>query len=347
MWRDNKEKIRRFLRDPDGNIWTDGFLKRAFNDCQVDFCDVAGLLSKVEAIRVPPQYNFSYMFEFEWPFMNHEGREYKALKYNHAGQHVCCNNWEIQQLGFGTGTGTDLGYALTHPFEAWTVTNVNEQVPVWFPYDFKTAHFVAWNKETLDFTTQKEIQSTDASYANRSGKPQSYYRKDSLSNEFYIYPRPSPVGWDDETGTGQVLFGDDQDADAEIGTILDMLGIVDDQDTGIVIDVVDEDDNILLVYDGQPVDIESEDDESDYPTFMQKYVEYAVLEQAYSANTDGRIGSLRDYWRWRKELGFEFIKKFKWKRHADRDLRLISHDGGSTRNRRAPRLPDAYPEVRI
>ncbi len=345
MWRDNREKIRRFLRDPDANIWTDGFLLRAFNDSQVDFNEAAGFLENIEAIRVPPQYQTTYLFDWEWRHMDHGGKEYKALKYHQQSPgFVCSFKWETQQLGLSSGSETEEGTAFIHPWEGFSISNTNAQIPLWFPYDFKAVKFIAWDKEQIWYRTKKKITS-ESSWKSQSGKPQYYYREDSLSNEFYLYPKPSAPGWDDMDGDGQVLFTDDQDPDAEIGTILDMLGIGSDQNEGIVTDVVENDDNVLLIYDGQPTDIESQDDESDYPRFLQKYIEYATLEQAYSANTDGRIGSLKDYWAWRKELGLELVKKFKCKRVADRDFRLVSKDGGSRRNRRTPRLPSTYPDI--
>jgi len=346
MWRDNKKRIRRFLRDPDGNIWSDGLLKRLFNDSHVDFNEMVGMLEKLDTLRVPPMYQMSYMYPWEYKYANHDGKNYVCFKFHQQGAWVCTNKWETQQLGLGTGSGTDEGTAFTQPWEGFMVSNTNSRIPFWFPYDFNTMKFIAYDKEPISFVPKKIIQSDDASWKSQSGKVQSYYREDAYSNEFYLYPRPSTVVWDGIDGDaldGQVLFTDDQDPTAEIGTIFDMLGIVDNQNEGIVTDVVEHENNILMIYNGYPVEIESQDDESSYPKFLQKYIEQATLELAYSTNTDGRIGSLKDYWKWRKELGLNLVKKFKAKRTADRDYRLVSKDGGNNRNRKGPRLPDTYP----
>ena len=348
MWRDNIKKIRRFLRDPDGNIWTDNLLKRLFNDSQVDFNEKVGMLEKIEALRVPQYYQMSYIYPWEWNYRDTAGKEYQCLKYHQQGGWICSFKWETQQLGLSAGSETDEGHAFTHPWEGYLVSNTNSRIPMWFPYNFKTTNFIAYDKEPIFFKPKKQIQSYDSSWKSQSGKPRYYYREDSVSNEFYLYPRPSTVVWDDIEGDaidGQVLFTDDHDPNQEIGTILDMLGIVTNQNEGIITDVVDHENNVLLIYEGYPVDIESQDDESSYPKFLQKYIEHATLEGAYSTNTDGRIGSLKDYWKWRKELGIELVKRFKWKRKADRDYRLISKDGGARRARKAPRLPDEYPSV--
>jgi len=349
MWKDNREKIRRFLRDPDGNIWTDGFLLRAFNDSQVDFNKTVGFLESVEALRVPPMYQMSYLFEWEWRYVDHDGKEYKALKYHQQSPGYSCSfKWETQQLGLTTGSETEEGTAFIHPFEGFMVTNANSPIPIWFPYDFSTVKFIAWDKEPIDFITKKEIESIDSSWKTNSGTPEYYYREDISSNELYLYPKPSSPNWGDIEGDandGQVLFTDDFSPDAEVGTIIDVVGSSDNENNGVATDVIENEDNVLLVYEGQPTDIQDRDSESDYPRFLQKYIEHATLEQAYSANTDGRIGSLKDYWQWRKELGSGLVKKFKWKRFADRDLRLVSKDGGYRSSRRGPRLPAEYPNI--
>lgn len=374
MWRDNKKKIRRFLRDPNGNIWTDGLLKRLFNDSQVDLNEQVGMLEKIQALRVPPMYQMSYMFPWEWNQRDADGKVYNCFKFHQQSSWVCAFKWETQEVGLSTGAESDEGYAFIHPWEGFVVGDTNARIPFWFPYDFKSAKFIAYDKEPISFKPIKQIQSDDQSWKTQSGKPQYYYREDTLSNEFYLYPEPS-ITWDDINGNainGQVLFSEEDDgtgywdtartaywdtprtalwdtersegdSSTQVGTILDMLGIVDNQNEGIVTDVVEHENNILMIYDGHPTDIESQDDEPSYPRFIQKYIEHATLEHAYSTNSDGRIGSLKDYWKWRKELGYELMKNFKWKRLADRDFRLVSKGGGGMRNRKAPRLPDEYP----
>ena len=345
MWSDNETKIRRFLRDPDANIWTRSFLRRAFNDAQVDFCGTAGLLETIEAIRIPPEYNCSYNYDWEWRHIT-GSKNYQALIYHHPGGfNVCCFSWEVEHLGFSAGSGTDIGYAFTHPWEAYMVSDVNKPVPAWFPEQFEKALFVAFDKDPLLFTTKKKVQSGDQSWLNHTGDPQYYFRNDTESNELYLYPRP-PVVWQDVDGAGMVISTSGDTESSETGTILDLTGAIDNQNDGISTAVITAENNLLMIYEAHPTDIKELTDESDYPVFLQKYIEYATLEKAYSANTDGRIGSLGDYWGWRKQMGLEFIKKFRWNRYADRDFRLISQGAGSSRQYRGPRLPDEYPNVR-
>ena len=369
MWKDNRTKIRRFLRDPDANIWTDTLLLRNWNDAQFDFSEVIGLQAKVEALRVPGQYEVSYMYDWEWNFLPGD-KAYQAFYFHHQSEYTVCNNWEMQ-IWVGTGSETDTGYAFTHPWECSTVTNTNRLAPVWFPYDFDQTKFIAWDKDPLLYMSKKEIQSRDSSWKIQAGSPYAYFREDALSNEFYLYPKPDAPVWDDidgDTHAGQVMYTNEdgflyvleedgtyaleeggdyifEEADKDAGTVVDITGQLLNKDQGIALDVIDTDNNVLLIYESQPVDIAAHDDEPDYPRFLQKYIEYAVLETAFSANTDGKIGSLQEYWAWRKELGHELLKRFTWKRLADRDFRLVSGGGGQG-SRRGPRLPDTYPDVR-
>ena len=95
-------------------------------------------------------------------------------------------------------------------------------------------------------------------------------------------------------------------------------------------------------------DLEDGSDESEFPRFIQKYIEYGTLERAYSANTDGKIESLGDYWALRRKMGLEAIKRFKGKRKTDRDYRLITKgEPTGRRHRKEPRLPDTYPAVYV
>lgn len=108
-------------------------------------------------------------------------------------------------------------------------------------------------------------------------------------------------------------------------------------------DVIDDDDNVLVIYRSEPTAIESEEDESDFPPFLRKYVEHLCLSRAYSVDNDGKIESLRDYWTYRAELGIKLIKKYMELRKADRNYRLTIPGIPGRVSRKHPRLLDAYP----
>ena len=142
-----------------------------------------------------------------------------------------------------------------------------------------------------------------------------------------------------------MLFDDDNTESSETGTVMDITGHLLNTDDGVATDSIETDDNILLVYEAESVDIEGEEDSGTLPEFLQKYCECATLERAYSMNTDGKIESLRDYWGWRKNLGVEAILAYKSKRRTDRDYQLLTKGLSGRRSVRHPRLPDSYPAM--
>lgn len=230
----------------------------------------------------------------------------------------------------------------TFPWEGFVAGTPGALVPIWFPDNFEEMRYIAWNEEPLTYRDKKEVMSEDSTYRAHGGKPQSYWRDDDLENVFYIYPLPSSPVWDDQVDEGQALFREDDTVNQETGVVVDRSGGLTTQGTGIATDLLDAADNIFMIYKAAPQDIEDVTDESDFPAYLRKYIEYGVLERAYSANTDGKIESLRDYWAYRKQVGLKLIEKFKGKKTVDRDFRLTTPRTFGRRTRKQPPLPDGY-----
>ena len=209
-WTKLKKRIGRFLRDPDGNIWDDTILKRLFNDEQSSVCNKSGLLESMAVLRLPPFYHDSYLFDWEWRHIDHDGKNYQALRFHDQSDIVFCHIWESQQLGISTGSDSDYGEHYTHPFEAWYCPSVNgDPVSIWFPEDFRKAKLVCWDRDPIEASTEKLISSQDPSWKTRKGVPLNYFRRDSLSNEFYLYPHVSDPSDDDISGEkleGEIIF---------------------------------------------------------------------------------------------------------------------------------------------
>lgn len=402
-------RIRRKLRDPDGNIWSRAFIITLFNDIQKDIQVKTRYLEDVQVLRLPSYYHISYLHEWEWVFLP-DSQYYRALKYFEQDSTAYTAVWEAQEL-FGIASNTsDDGAHFTQPWEAWAGLTVGETVSVKFPTNFHTAKLLAYDQVPINYISKKEITQTDPSYILRESEPYAYYREDDLDNSFIPYPRPSSVVWNDVQGSqdpdfvytydwevNQVvqlagvgekwLFNDDSiehtyiwednlgvdldyglrgmylfeldylppgnrgtvlyvagDTTTGVGVINNYTAALFSQETGLAVEVLDDHDNFLLIYDITPDDIVEDTDESDFPSFMQKYIEYGVIARAYGANTDGKIQSLADYWGMRYEAGISIIKRYMGKKMADRDFRLtISH--GRAINKRHPRLPDTYPTV--
>lgn len=103
--------------------------------------------------------------------------------------------------------------------------------------------------------------------------------------------------------------------------------------------------NLLVVYRVEASEVVDTTDETELPSYLQKYVEYGTASRALRANTDGRIESLADYWELRKKAAYEVIKKWNRQKLSAWRIRLATRDGspGSSRPK-YPRLPSSYPD---
>lgn len=400
-------RIRRFLRDPDGNIWSRALLLNLYNDAQREVHFATRFLEDVSAIRVPPVYHCAYLFDWEWPYLpSTQSQFYKALKDYQQGDYVICYQWEAQLDG--SGDASDEGIHFTQPWEAFVGEVPGDQVKIRFPSNFYTAKLFVYDREPIGYARKKDIQLQDSSYMTRTGRTIVYYREDELDNSFIPYPLPSTIDWNDldesasdpdflyshswestylsgngeqftvydstnerdyiytwegggaaqdEAGHGMWLFEASYSTDGMVthvtsdttaegfGSIAYRTGSLDSQEEGVAVDVIESDNNFLIIYDALPTDIVADEDESEYPVFLRKYVEQHALSRAYRVNNDGNIKSLADYWDYRASIGISAIKKYISKRKEDRDYRLSTHSAPSVRTRRHPRLPSTYPAI--
>ena len=358
-WGDEREKIRRFLRDPDAAIWSDELLLRIYNDEQRYLHHRLGLLEKIDILRVPPMFGCSHTFDWEWAHC-FGGKAYQWAKTYYQSPLSCTHRWEAQAIGGIDASDTTEGDVFTYPWEAWLVSNAADLVPIWFPSDYHKTIMMAWDKEPIGFASIKAIMNQDRGWVTRQGEPICYTRSDESENVFYLYPRPSTVTWDDIDsiyyhipGTysdyadldGAAQFQSDDSDDADVGIYATRESAYFNQDVGAALDVLNPDNNVFIVYDALPADVTDSAEGSSYPTWMRKYFHYGIISDAYGSNTDGKISSLAEYWAWRKELGFKHLMKFKAMRRADRDYCMTTKGSPIQRSRRHPRLPSGYPVV--
>ena len=197
--------------------------------------------------------------------------------------------------------------------------------------------FIAYNEVRIDPINKGELEAQDPFYKDRQGLVTNYWCADDYSNMIYPYPMPSTVvELNLDTKTGE-LFADGG------GIISSNEDWLDEADLGIVTDAIDSENAFLMIYQAQPYDILLSTDESDYPNWATKYIEYATLERAFGADTDGFIPTLRDYWQQRKDVGIKALLRFKRMSLADRDFRMGKQYPSNTSSRL--RLPDGYPAV--
>lgn len=329
------EKIRYFLRDPSGTIWSDDFLRHLYNDTQQDFAHRTQQLEDVAVQRVPGLYQFAHLYEWERQYIS-DDRVYRALTPH--DEYMLGSAWEAQEAVNLASDVPDVGAHFTQPWEAF-MTTPGDPVLFRLPDNLNSILFIAYDETTIGGSTKKAVQSRDSSYLQTEGTPQCFYAWDQ--DNYVLYPRPS-VGFSNETeGEGIVLFADGDSEDVSTGDVALRTNTF-DVDEGAAFDILDAADNLFIVYRARPTDITSGSDESDIPAFLRKYLCFGVIGRAYSANTDGRIRSLGDLWMARYELGVNMTKRYLRNRRQDRDYRMGS---GGLRRRARPRLPSTYPAV--
>lgn len=340
---DELVKIRRMLRDPDGNIWSDDFLRHQWNDVQQIYQHQTLVLEDVHAQRVPGLFQYSYMYDHEYQNLPTEySHFYQCL--NQHDDYVICHRWEPQHITGIAADVSDYGAHFTQPWEACLSLTPGETIKFKFPANFNTMKFIAYDQEPISATTKKMVQSADPSYVIKEGEPVCYYLHDEADGTYVLYPRPSTVFANELTGEGMAFYASGDTEDVTTGVIAVREGSTDSDDIGVAVDIVDTADNLFMVYSVSPTDIESVADEPEIPVFLRKYINYGVISRAYGGNNDGRIRSLADYWEMRYKLGVEFTKRYMRNKRQDRDYRLTTR-ATSRRQSRHPRLPSAYPAV--
>ena len=343
-WGDELVIIRRLLRDPDSKIWTDNFLLNLYNEVQRELQHKTSVLEDVAAQRVPGLFHFSYMHDWEYTHLPSEFSVFYQCLAKHD-ESVFCHRWETQQTAGLDSDVSDYGCHFTQPFEAFMGETPGEQIRMRFPAHMRNLKFIAYDEEPISHTTRKAVQSRDSAYLTTEGSPFAYYENDDLDGAYILYPRPAASFADELDGEGVAFYATDDTEDVTTGTIATRTGSTDSDLLGASVDIIGTTDNVFMVFDVRPTDIVTTSDEGVYPGFLQKYIRYGVVSQAYGGNNDGRIPSLAAYWGNRFQMGVEHIKKFVRNKTRDRDYRLTS-GASARRTGRHPRLPDRYPATR-
>lgn len=60
-WANELNILRRYLRDPSQNIWTNDFLRNLYNQAQNELQQRTWLLEDVTNIQLPPEFAVSYL----------------------------------------------------------------------------------------------------------------------------------------------------------------------------------------------------------------------------------------------------------------------------------------------
>lgn len=257
-------------------------------------------------------------------------------------------------------TSTDPSY-LTRESDPFAYYRDGELDNSFIPYPRPST--VVWNdiggSQDPDWVYTFDWEADSTQVSQLSGTGETWTRTDSTNKREYVFLWEIDVLEKDYGMRGMYLFELDYLPPGQTGTVLYVegdtttgIGVLNtytgalfSQETGLAVEVLDDIDNFLLIYDLDPKDIVEDTDISDFPNFMRRVIEYGVVSRAYGANTDGKIKSLSDYWAFRYESGIALIKRYMSKRKMDRDYRLVTGQIPPSSLRRHPRLPDTYPNV--
>lgn len=324
------EALRYYLRDPDGTIWSDSDLLVHWNDAQQEFARKTGLLTTIAVLPYPQLYTISYIYP--WEIDHVTGDIHQALIEWMAGDRVVCYPWETE---YTVTDGVDSYARWTHPWES-EISGESDPVPMLLPEGFLYSKFAAYDHDEIRLTTQWELARDDRFFLSRSGQADRYYRPDESSSTFFLYPRPAETTFQDPNYTD--VLGDTGGIDLYDETYYS-------GDTGLPSEPADTEDAVFFVYERQPTDIDSwQDSLPMFPSWAWDWIVYGTLERAYSADTDGFIPSLRDFWRSKKEIAIEMAKRICRIRSAQ-NIVYINERGPSRNARRSTggSLPSGYP----
>ena len=189
-----------------------------------------------------------------------------------------------------------------------------------------------------------------------------FVRNDTDNLREYLFDWEDDLGSNSDTGmrgmylfeagamsrdqVAHVFFIADDNVNSSVGIPQSRTATYNSQENGIPKKIVEDIDNVLLIYNRNPVNVEQDIDESSFPEFLQKYIEYGVMAECYASNTDGRIRSLAEYWQLRYDNGIRLVKRFMENRNSDRHYRLKTAGNIISRSsKRHPRLPSTYPVI--
>lgn len=280
-WSDIITRLRRYLRDPDGDIWADDDLLTYYNDAAIEVSYKSGFFNKLESFNFPPLYDYAYTYDWERDVYTGDG--YQAFDYDQITGDVITYPWEAAYSAT-TVTTTDLSYRQTQPWEV-IYGSPSDVIKILLPEETNKIKMVLWDKRALEPVTEEKLAASDGYYRTTIGYTQYYYHPDREHNQIVIYPFPS------STWLGSGTDKDPWDADDFTET-----------------------EALVLIAESFPAALVDENSAPDIPAYLIKYVEYATLERAFGMDTDGYLPQMRDYWKFRKDVGIEAIKK--WRRLA-------------------------------
>lgn len=344
-WATQLERIRYYLRDPEGNLWSEALLRALWEEAADDLQARTGVLERVRVMPVPPRWQVSVTYDWEWAYRPETGRDvWWALR--HQGQYYThCAPFEAQAYLGVDAAESDYGVAaVIHPWEAWYALP-GAPVPFPWPDDLHALRAAYYDEEPIEQDLWGQVVGATQAWSYVQGIPDTLYRVDVVSPAYFLTPRPSTDGDNELSGTGPVSYVDGDTLESEYGEITRRTTGTTDSELGVSVDVVDAADNVLLVYVASPSPVTGAGDELEWPDWICKYLRAGVLERAYRVQGDGQIESLAAFWGSRYELGLQAVNRYKRLRCEDRVYCLATREAAPLRTRQGPRLPSGYPAL--
>lgn len=342
------QRIRRLVRDPSGTVFSNDFLVTCYADEHSALSSILGAGENISGVRTHPGYDASFIQEWERYYSLPFGDTlYQAGIWVDGAEAAAMHIWEVETLAGASEINNSPGAFYIHPFEAWMTETCYYPPPIPMPDDCDEIIGLYWDQEEVEPTSYKSVNEYAAGDWGQCGdRPRWFWYDQTIENCIRIWPLPTLTWADDADAIGipsNADYADDDSRRIKIGDLYATFeGIF--LTLGANVGVVPAEGNIVVIYRTRPAEIDSTDDESNLPSWMQKYVEYGAAEKALRANTDGQLHSLSDYWALRRQAGIEAIKKFRILRLTDRAVRLRPASSPGRRERMA-RLPDSYPRL--
>jgi len=107
-WGNEITVIRRFLRDPKGNIWSSALLLDLWNEVQDEVQRLTEVLQDVRTISIPPRFHASYTYDWEYGHAKEFGDTFYHCLRPQNTFFTACFYWEIQER---TGREADIADA--------------------------------------------------------------------------------------------------------------------------------------------------------------------------------------------------------------------------------------------
>lgn len=224
-WSEQLTRIRRWVRDPAANIFSDAFLRRLYNDEQNRLFAALGMVQTVAVIRTHPAFQTAYCYDHEWSYTDHDdGEVYQLGDYHDASEVVFLHIWEVELLAERNATTVAAGEQYTQPWEAWMATPAANPPPIPMPTDFHEAGLIAYDKEMITPDTKAEIMEADETWRTNQGLPSRYWRHDKHTHWIYLWPLPTLTWQDAASATTPPLESDDGVEEAPEGALITVDG---------------------------------------------------------------------------------------------------------------------------